>query len=313
MPLLKRHMEEIGLCTELVCCIGSHPPHTVKPCRVFSVSVCIHPTLSSHAVFSVSVCNVLGVSRQGLSQAAREDGCQCGQAQDNACASSLWTSTSCAAGVPAACPALGSLVQSPDTQCRHILWASAVPQAPSPALSGCLLMVPAPREILLLCSVPNTQLSQTLLTSFLCTRPFIYTVHRLRVAYCSNVYFIKACIHAAFYSNEDSYFIYHLESSFSPLPIFCSSSALSHHLQPHLFAVPYLLHLLPTKELMIRLLSLHCAEQTHLTSDLTATSKDSGETQALRFLHKTQLTLRKTYPGSITVQDGNKSEWSLQL
>lgn len=51
------------------------------------------------------------------------------------------------------------------------------------------------------------------------------------------------------------------------------------------------------KRLTCKLLSLHCAEQTYLTSDLTATSKDSGETQALRFLHKTQLTLRKTCPG----------------
>lgn len=98
------------------------------------------------------------------------------------------------------------------------------------------------------------------------TRTFICTDHRLRVPHFSSLYFIKDCSHVL-YPTE---LICHLESSFTLLPIFCSSSALSHHLQLHFFVVSYVLQLLPTKKLMCKLLSLHCAEQTYVPSDLTA-------------------------------------------
>lgn len=114
----------------------------------------------------VCVCNGLGVSRHGALTGSTRGWCSVAKPRTMSVASSLRTSTSCAAGAPAGCPALGSLVQSHGTQCRHILWASAVPQvcAASTALSGCLLMVSAPTEVLLLSLVPDRQLSQTLPT-----------------------------------------------------------------------------------------------------------------------------------------------------
>lgn len=106
----------------------------------------IHPTLASLAASSV-LCLCLQHAQGEQAQSSHITG-SVAKPKAMPVASSLWTSISCAAGAPAGCPALGSLVQSHETQYRHIIWASAAPQvcAASTALSGCLLMVSAPTE-----------------------------------------------------------------------------------------------------------------------------------------------------------------------
>lgn len=187
MPLVQRHMEETGFCTELLCFIGPHPSHLVKPCSSF-LCLCLEHARGEQA---------WGSHRQH----ERMTG-SVAKPKAMSVASSLWSSSSSAAGASAGCPALGSPVQSHDTQCRLILWASAASQvcAASTALSGCLLMLSAPTEVPLLSCGSNKQLSQ-ILPSFLCTRIFTCTVHRLRVAHCSSVYFIKDCSHMLYFTS----------------------------------------------------------------------------------------------------------------
>lgn len=98
MPLVQRHMEEIGFCTELVCFIGPHPSQIVKPCSSF-LCLCLQHAWGEQA-------------RGSHWQHKRMTG-SVAKPKAMSAASSLWTSTSCAAGAPAGCSALGSLVQSP--------------------------------------------------------------------------------------------------------------------------------------------------------------------------------------------------------
>lgn len=98
MPLVQRHMEEIGFCTELVCFIGPHPSQIVKPRSSF-LCLCLQHAWGEQA-------------RSSHWQHKRMTG-SVAKPKAMSVASSLWTSTSCAAGAPAGCSALGSLVQSP--------------------------------------------------------------------------------------------------------------------------------------------------------------------------------------------------------
>lgn len=126
MPLVQRHMEETGFCTELLCFIGPHPSHLVKPCSSF-LCLCLEHARGEQA-------------RGSHRQHERMTG-SVAKPKAMSVASSLWTSSSCAAGASAGCPALGSPVQSHDTQCRLILWASAASQVR--AASTALFWLPA--------------------------------------------------------------------------------------------------------------------------------------------------------------------------
>lgn len=84
---------------------------------------------------------------------------------------------------------------------------------------------------------------------------------------------------------EDGCQIHCLRSSFTPQLIFCPSSSAMPLCSVFSSSFP--------QELMSKLLSLHCAEQTCFTEDLAAANNSSGETLALKFLCKAQLSLRK--------------------
>lgn len=84
---------------------------------------------------------------------------------------------------------------------------------------------------------------------------------------------------------EDGCQIHCLRSSFTSQPVFCPSSSAMPLCSVFSSSFP--------QELMSKLLSLHCAEQTRFTADLAAANNSSGETLALKFLCKAQLSLRK--------------------